>query len=158
MVSRFGGSPERRAILEGFLDFRRDMKQAGITHGFQWLDGSFFEDCEKNHNRPPNDMDLVTFARRPNGFVLPSEWGVFVQANLHLFTRSTIKGKYKCDAFYIDLSLPSEILVASAQYWFGLFSHQRSTYLWKGLVQVSLEDDAGVARHLNMGGSHAPQT
>lgn len=132
------------------------MKQTGIIDGFQWIDGSFFEDCESIQNRPPRDMDVVTFGHRPNGFTSSQDWLAFMNANLHLFSRSIAKGKYKCDAFFVDLSLPAETLVSRARYWFGLFSHQRITYVWKGLVQVSLSEDEAGAMHLINGGSNAP--
>lgn len=156
VATRFGNTPERKAILVGLLDFRRDMKHAGITDGFQWIDGSFFEDCEGNQNRPPNDIDVVTFAKRPVGVLLPQDWAVFVNTNRHLFTRSTTKVSYRCDAYYVDLTIPPETLVSRARYWFGLFSHQRSTYLWKGMVEVSLSDDEGAVRRVITGGSNAP--
>jgi hypothetical protein len=40
------GSPERRAILGRFLDFRARLRAEGLLRGFQWADGSFCEDIE----------------------------------------------------------------------------------------------------------------
>ncbi|MCF5221032.1 hypothetical protein GIW34_22655, partial [Pseudomonas syringae] len=34
----------------------------GIVSGIQWLNGSFMENVEMLEGRPPNDMDVVTFA------------------------------------------------------------------------------------------------
>ena len=37
-VLRFGTSPERRAVIAGFLNYRAALHGAGLIHGFQWLD------------------------------------------------------------------------------------------------------------------------
>lgn len=66
-----------------------------------------------------------------------------------------MKAAYGCDAFYIDLCLPPEAVVSRSRYWFGLLSHQRSTYLWKGLIEVPIVDDDDEARALLGGGSDA---
>ena len=131
------------------------MRNAGIEQGFQWIDGSFLEDCERNRGRPPNDVDLVTFARRPDQYNQDAKWRVFVEANDDLFNRKKVKETYRCDAFYVDLFLPPEAVVSRTRYWFGLFSHQRSSYLWKGLIEVPLVDDDDGARALLGGGPNA---
>ena len=58
---KFGTSPDRRAILRGWLNFRTRLTQLGIVSGFQWLDGSFLEDIEGIEARQPRDLDLITF-------------------------------------------------------------------------------------------------
>ena len=63
---RFATTPERLAILDGFLRFRELLVQAGFVSGFQWVDGSFLEDIEAEANRPPNDLDVVTFYLPPD--------------------------------------------------------------------------------------------
>jgi hypothetical protein len=65
IVRRFGISRERLVILRGLLDYRAALSSIGIVHGFQWIDGSFVEDCETIRQRPPGDVDVVTFAYRP---------------------------------------------------------------------------------------------
>ena len=50
LCQRFGTTPERRAILGRYLDFRERMATEGLTNGFQWLDGSFLEDIETHLN------------------------------------------------------------------------------------------------------------
>jgi hypothetical protein len=42
----------------------------------------------------------------------------------------------------IDLSLEAEDIVNPTRYYLGLFSHRRVDDLWKGMLQVRLEDDA----------------
>lgn len=46
VVNRFSFSIERVAILEGLFDYRDKMRSLNVK-GYQWLDGSFVEDCEK---------------------------------------------------------------------------------------------------------------
>jgi hypothetical protein len=40
-VLRFGDTPDRRAVLSGFLGYRAALHSVGLISGFQWLDGSF---------------------------------------------------------------------------------------------------------------------
>lgn len=141
-VARFGTSNERNIVLKGLLAYRAQLRAIGITSGFQVLDGSFVEDCEKIRNRPPSDIDLVTFSYLPvaGANVLP-----FVQTNIELFDQNLTKNKYKCDAYFVDLGKDSRLIVEDSFYWYGLFSHQRDTNLWKGMVRVPLiSDDASV--------------
>lgn len=44
------------------------------------------------------------------------------------------------DAFFIDLLDPPELVVDASRYFLGLFSHQRITMIWKGMLQVRLDD------------------
>ena len=153
LVSGFAGSPERDAIMRGLLDYRAELVRSGIQRGFQWIAGSFVEDCESTRNRAPADVDVVTFARRPAGREQNSDWAAFYRENLDLFKRSAIKENYLCDAFFIDLEIPAEMVVSYSRFWFGLFSHQRETYLWKGILEVPLVDEDSQARELVSGGS-----
>jgi len=128
-VLRYANSNERIDILRGLLSYREKLREIGVTDGFQWLDGSFVEDVEKNQGRPPNDIDIVTFASRPTE---NDKWRKIVSENLDLFRPDLSKRKYICDAYFVDLNLEPMHIVNSTKYWFGLFSHQRDSYLWKG--------------------------
>lgn len=145
-VTRFATSPERVAILRGLLAYRRELIALGITSGWQWIDGSFVEDVETLRGRAPADIDLVTFSRIPGN---PAEKRALAMANMHLFDRNRTKADYLCDAFFVDLDKKPELLVDDSRYWFGLFSHQRDTALWKGMVKLPLQgqadDDAATA-------------
>lgn len=152
VASRFTSTPERKAIFEGLLNFREQLRQAGLVEGFQWLAGSYLEDCERYRGRPPKDVDIVTFARRPTGMEEMSAWQGFVQQNMHVFDKRLIKDTHMCDSYHVDLSLPTEAIVSSTRFWFGLFSHQRDTYLWKGILAVPLIDDDEAARQILAGG------
>ena len=152
LYAAFANSPERQRLLLGLLDYREALRLAGVVDGFQLIDGSFTEDCEALRQRPPSDIDVVTFARLP---VPPDQKAAFGEANAGLFATRLTKPTYHCDAYFVDLDLPGHLLVEDTAYWFGLFSHQRVTSLWKGLVQVQLaSNDADVRAALNaQGGS-----
>jgi hypothetical protein len=126
LCSRFGGSAHRAAVLQRFLEHRAALNALGFVNGFQWCDGSFVED------KDPSDMDVVVFVHPPG------ELSQLVQQHLHLFDPALTRQKYNCDGYFVDLSLPPEIVVERTHYWFGLFSHRRVTAEWKGLVQVPL--------------------
>jgi hypothetical protein len=136
-------SSERQALFGGLLRYREALRGAGIANGFQLIDGSFTEDCEKVRRRPPDDIDLVTFAYLPVGApAVPA----FLAANVALFDQQAAKGQYSCHAFFVDLRKPPHLLIADTTYFFGLFSHQRVTALWKGMLRLPLvSDDQAVA-------------
>lgn len=146
VVRHFATSPERIDILVGLLNFRAALIAAGVDDGFQWLDGSFVEDAEKLKGRPPGDIDVVTIAHRPSVCRSKASWDTFVSNNSTLFDPLRSKTMYHCDAYFLDLDSTPKYLVESTRYWFGLFSHQRSTALWKGMLQVSLRSDDAAAR------------
>ena len=137
-VSRYSHSEERKIILKGLLSYRAKLLSVGVTEGIQWLDGSFVEDVETNRGRPPNDIDLVTFAHRPDHLSDDDNWRDFVMKNMELFNPELTKKIYCCDAYFVDLSTKPLYLVNATKYWFGLFSHQRESYLWKGMVEIPL--------------------
>lgn len=157
LVQIFGHTPERAAILRGLINYRSQLRNQGID-GTQWIAGSLLEDCEKQRSRPPADVDVVTFGYRPTNAQDDSSWQQFVHNNrTALFDRSAVKSTYACDAFYVDMHLHPEMLVSSSRYWFGLFSHQRVTDAWKGIVSLPLSDNDQAALSILSGGiSNAP--
>lgn len=148
VVQRFGGSPERRRLLNGLLTYRQVLVTHRMSVGFQWIAGSFTEDIEAVEGRPPNDIEIVTFFRRPAVFQRSHLWGAFVAANPSLFDPQVLRATYGCHAFPVDMDAPVEQTVDATRYYKGLFSHRR-TRLWKGLVRIELgTDDADAAAHL----------
>jgi hypothetical protein len=143
IVSQLGQTPERRTLIAGLLDYRDSLRAIGITSGFQLIDGSFTEDCESINGRSPGDIDLVTYAYLP---VAPTQVSMFLQNNLALFHPTLAKQNYHCEAFFIDMAKNAELLVDDTLYWNGLFSHQRSTFMWKGMLRVPLMADDTAAR------------
>ncbi len=156
-VAHFNTSDERRKILVGFLQFRQRLKTLGVRNAFQWIDGSFVENVEKVKSRAPNDMDLITFGNRPLSKTADADWQKFFSSNPDIFSPKRAKTLFLCDAYYIDLNLPQHYIVKQVSYWFGLFSHQRDSYLWKGLIELTMSDDeAPLLTMLTTGATHAP--
>lgn len=146
VVDRFATSIERIAILRGLLSYRQKLISLGLTDGHMWLDGSFVEDVEIFRRRPPEDIDVVTFATVP-GVDKPAKQ-MFAKTHIDIFFPGEAKKTYMCDAYFVDLSSSPLALVNQTRYWFGLFSHQRETNLWKGILQVPLQSDDVAAQDL----------
>jgi hypothetical protein len=145
IASKLCKSNERKAIFRGFLRYRQSLAAIGYVNGFQWLSGSFMEDIVTVEKRHPNDIDVVTFAPRP---VAPADWAAFFNANIALLHPARVKAAFKCDSYFVDLSLAPAVVVERTRYWFGLYSHRR-TGLWKGLLQIPLQvtqDDADASK------------
>ena len=146
LVKRFATSPERIEILMGLIGYREKLRSLGLQDGFQWIDGSFVEQVELTRSRPPADVDVVTFARRPA--ITDEEWVNLAQANVQLFDQTAVKTQFKCDAYFVDLGINPALIVSDTRYWFGLFSHQRDTSLWKGMLAVPLDSDDIAAQQM----------
>jgi len=136
IVSRFCTTGERSAILQGLLELRAGLHSIGVIKGFQWIDGSFLENIEYTESRPPNDVDVVTYAFLPNGHTQST-----FMPDLHPYMdRQQVKDNYRID-HYVRI-LP-EIDIHDICYWYSLWSHRRDG-LWKGFAEVDLDpkDDA----------------
>ena len=157
VANRFGTSSTRVSLLQGWIRYRSALQAIGVINGFQWLDGSFLEDAESRLGRPPNDIDLVTFANRPLG---TTNFNSFVQANFSLFSSIATGRDFSCDAYFVDLDKPASLIVDDTRYWYGLFSHRRSTFEWKGMIQVPLQSDDGEAMTIlnSRGAQYASET
>jgi hypothetical protein len=144
LVSKLAMTPERAKLCKGLLDHRRALRSLGIVSAIQWIDGSFCENIEVTRGRPPADIDVVTLLARPATHKNDSAWGALVSANLQVFNSVQTKAAFGCEAFFVDLSLSGDLVISQITYWFGLFTHQRVTHLWKGLLQIPLvsDDDA----------------
>ncbi len=136
VAATFATTDERKAILRGWLRHRAALRAVGFDRGFQWLDGSFVE------NKNPRDLDVVTFLYRPPGIHGGDDLAKLLRANLNLFGRAQVKAAYNLDFFAIDLDGSAEALVNLSRYLLGLFSHRRDDDLWKGMLQVRIEDAA----------------
>jgi hypothetical protein len=154
-VLRFASSAKRRQILNGFLQYRGRLHSAGLTIGFQWLDGSFLESVETTETRDPNDLDVVTFFSLPVGV---TQQQVLAHAP-DLFPRNAVehtrlKTAYSVDAYYVSLGSLATLLIQQSTYWYSMWSHRRDS-TWKGYLQVDLDpvEDALAALHLQVGGS-----
>lgn len=145
LINNLGTTPERRYILGRFLDYRDALRNLGITSGFQILDGSFTEDCERLRGRPPSDIDLVTYGYLP---VSPQNVAAFMAAHPNIFQPPLSKHWFDCDAYFVDMAKSSEFVIEDTFYWYGLFSHQKTTSSWKGMLRIPLMADDQAAREL----------
>ena len=146
ILDRFSTSAERIDVLKGFLSYRAALHAAGIVRGFQWLDGSFMENVEHLEDRPPRDMDVVTFFYMPEGMDQRS----LVARSPDLFASRHTKQAYQVDAYSMTLGGPmTEPHVKMIAYWYSMWSHRRDG-TWKGFVQVDLdpEQDAAVRQSI----------
>lgn len=134
VVQRFGHSPSRLDILAGLLAYRKALHAVGLTRGFQWLDGSFLEQVELLEQRPPRDVDVVTFFELAPPATQES---VFLE-DPNLFDQERVKHSYHVDAYLVDLANAPRELVNLSAYWYSMWAHRRSDQ-WKGFVQVELE-------------------
>jgi len=136
-----GTSPERRAVLIGWLALRRLLRQAGFLQAVQSVDGSFVEDIEAAESRPPADVDVVTFFWPPD----PAFTARVATAHPEFVDHARIKRDYRCDHYFVNLGINPLATVDAAAFWCGLFSHRRDG-VWKGLLRVDLgaqsDDDA----------------
>lgn len=131
LIIHFATSPERRDILQGFLNYRRALHEMGLDSGFQWLDGSFMENVEALENRPPNDMDVVSFLNIPKNFAPSTE-------DLLIFNPVIAKERFKVDAYTVEMNLmPPEQVISRSAYWYSMWSHRRNQ-AWKGFLKIDL--------------------
>lgn len=152
-VLRFGCTEPRRAVLNGFLHYRRALHAAGLVSGFQWLNGSFLQNVEELESRAPKDIDVVTF------FDLPAKKSQkdMLQQFPDLFPTSLevlqkIKSTYSVDAYVENLAKAPKQLVRQSSYWYSMWSHDRNQ-AWKGYVQIDLastEDSLALAQLENL--------
>jgi hypothetical protein len=73
-----------------------------------------------------------------------------LRTNLNVFGRAQVKNLYHLDFFAIDLNSSIEVVVGMSRYFLGLFSHRRLDEVWKGMLQVRLEDDKDDAAALGV--------
>jgi hypothetical protein len=145
LCQKFSFSAERRTILTGFLQLRDALVQIGITQGFQWIDGSFAEDCENLRGCPPNDIDIVTF------YFAPSVYPLNHPIMPILGNRANTRNRFRVDHILVNLGFPPYTLVEETKYWFGIFTHRRMDNVWKGMLKVDLNtanDDADALAHV----------
>jgi hypothetical protein len=89
---------------------------------------------------------MVTLLVRPNALITPAAIQAVLAANPALFDRVQVKKNFLCDAFLVDVGFPAFAVHRQLTYFFGLFTHQRASHLWKGMLQVPLlaDDDAAL--------------
>lgn len=148
VVRRFATSKPRIEILNGLLSYRKELRRLQLGAEFQWLAGSFVE----HPGREPRDLDVVTFYQLTAAQVasLRSDerrWDRFQDLG------RSAKARFFCDAYHVNMVSLYRDLIAAAHYWYGLFSHQRGSLAWKGMLEVevaSADDDQQAEEMLAM--------
>lgn len=149
-VEMFSYTKERIIILENFLEYRLELYKVGIVDGFQWLNGSFSTDVEVTDNRPPSDIDVVTFFNLPGGETQVS----FLPKTNGLLDMNFTKPKYMVDVYPVVLGeKTTSYFINDITYWYSMWSHRKSDNMWKGFIQVALtpNDDLAVLKSLKGG-------
>ena len=82
----------------------------------------------------------MVFYYKPAAAKDPWDWRNLIANNSSIFQRDPVKAGYRLDSFFLDLEGKPEFLISAARYYLQLFSHQRSTMIWKGMLQVRLDD------------------
>lgn len=139
LVDRFAFNSKRASILSGFLAFRDRLYKTGMSNGFQWIDGSFTENIELTGARKPNDIDVVTFFKVPEGETQQS----IMAREINLFHPAHgdwRKKNFLVDAYFQCLDVSPVSLVERSVYWYSMWSHKRDMS-WKGFLQVPLSKD-----------------
>ncbi len=137
VVQRFANTPERVQLIHGLMDYRDAFYAAGVTEGFQWINGSFAEHVEltprPGQDPRPYDIDVVTFYRAPDE--QPPELSA-------LFDSTVTWDKYRIDAYAVvlDTTLTANT-VETIAYWQGMRSTRRRDHQPKGFVQVDLDPE-----------------
>ena len=146
---RFGSAGgDRRELLSGLLDFRAALHEAGLTKGFQWIDGSFVEDVESLRGRAPRDIDVVTFYYMPEEHTTEES---FDNAFPDLSNPSAMKWDFGIDAHLVAINLNDlETIIRRVAYWHDMWSHALEGTR-KGYVQVDLDpsDDESARAELD---------
>lgn len=116
-LTAFPHSTTRKAIMDGWMAYNRDLAALLSSEWEQWLDGSFIT-LKPN----PNDIDVVNFIAGD----LPS--GCYEK--LYPFTYPDSLEKYCVDAYFIRVYPPGSsmhniVTKKGYDYWLGQFGQDR---------------------------------
>ncbi len=142
----FANTPERRAILKGFLELRAALRQLQIVNGFQWVDGQFLED-DRQKRTAPDHIQVVTFFH-PSPHLENPEYADLADT---IKNRKKTRTQFHVDHMPVLLSWPPELVIDHTRHWCSLLSHQRETGVWKGLLKIELNtisEDNAALQHL----------
>lgn len=146
LVQRFGYTLRRRQLLRNLIAYRALFASDNYVQGVQFIDGSFVEDVETVQNRDPNDIDVFTLVYPPEKYQLDFDLWLSQGQPLweqQLTNRPQNKRLFSLDTYgiIVDDQVPIFRTMHDIMYWYGLFSHQRNTFQWKGFVALELNTD-----------------
>lgn len=135
LIERFGTSPKRINILQGFMEYRKFLHDLNVREGFHWVNGSFTEDKERLKGSAPKDIDVVTYFRPPPTLTQSS---LSAEQMGLMFQPTKTKERFRVDGAIMPFGEESTLeFIEENLYWSGLFSHTR-TGQWKGFLRVDL--------------------
>jgi hypothetical protein len=158
LVAAFGTTPHRRQLLRNLIAYRALLASDGYVSGIQFIDGSFVENVEVMSSRNPSDIDVFSILGMPHKYLVdPPTW----QSTGYLFWRDEVanrnlnKARFNLDTYamlFEDLAANPMDLISNIIYWYGLFSHQRDTFAWKGFAGLALDPAGDQAAMSALGG------
>jgi hypothetical protein len=146
LCEKFSATPERRAILKGFLELRQALRQLQIVDGFQWVDGPFLED-DRHQRKAPDHLQVVTFSH-PSPLEKDPEFSELLAS---VTDRKAARSRFRVDHMPVRLSWPMHLIITHASHYCGRLSHQQETGVWKGLLKIDLNtvaEDQAALQHL----------
>ncbi|MGE3578628.1 MAG: hypothetical protein AB7I25_09220 [Vicinamibacterales bacterium] len=146
---RLTGTPHGSDRVRSVLAYRETLALLGLTHGFQWMLVPPAAGPWRSATVPAHaaHVDVVTFCRRPLRALTDEAWLRFVDVNQPLLDPSRVWAGFGCRAYFVDLGLAPEVVVAQARFWFDVLNGQRAETGLE-LIEVPLgeADDAIAAR------------
>lgn len=146
---RLTGTPKGHDLVRSVVAYRQTLTLLGFIQGFQWLMGPPVTGAARRSSQAahPTDVDVVTFCRRPARATRDDAWCRFVDVNQPLLDPNRVWAGFGCRAYFVDLGLAPEAVVAQARLWFDVLTRQRHE-MGLELVEVPLReaDDTVAAR------------
>ncbi len=147
LVAAMGTSQHRRGLIRKLIAYRTLLLGDGYIKGVQFIDGSFVENIELIRNRPPQDIDVFSILHIPPKYLNNiHDW---ITIGLQFWADEVVHRDKNKDRFSLDtygivfeecIGDPMR-LINNTNYWYGLFSHQRETFAWKGFACLALDPD-----------------
>lgn len=157
LVAAFGTTPHRQQLLRNLIAYRALLAQGGYVGGIQFIDGSFVENVEAL-NRNPSDIDVFSILNAPPRYLTdPAAWQATGLPfwNAEVADRNLNKQRFSLDTYAVlfeERQAQPMNLISDIIYWYGLFSHQRTTFAWKGFAGIALDPAADQAALSALGG------
>lgn len=143
LAQLFGDTPRRRRLLANLIMYRALLASDGYQSGLQFIGGAFVENIELTGLRDPDDIDVLSIVNAPKKYIVePSLWTSTGKAfwDHEIADRRKNKQRYSLDApALIYENTEPYIFIRELIYWYGLFSHQRSTRVWKEFLALTLD-------------------
>lgn len=158
LVAAFGTTPHRCALLRNLIAYRALLAQGGYVGGIQFIDGSFVENVEALANRDPSDIDVFSILSAPPRYLTdPAAWQAtgLTFWNAEVANRDLNKQRFSLDTYAVlfeEIQVQPINYINQIIYWYGLFSHQRDTFAWKGFAGLALDPAADQVALTALGG------